>query len=624
MRKTEGGIRPAGPAGRITVEILMAVLLVLSLWMGRLTSLEFQGVEVAPEGGRFFPLEQFRFLKSDGKRIHVFKGFFNYHWYSQATVKIVPDDALLSVYINGMKVDPALFSQISTSGWEGGYDVNLIEYISLGLNEITLVTDDSGGGDYGAEIVNSFRDPTFLFWHLLALFSFILLLFRLPGLFSRRGPPAGFVSNLRRLTAEEPFLVSMLILGFILRVLYIFIFTSPQNYLTSDMGGYDGRACQLIRGEELAWPTYWSPFFHIFLSWLYRPLLLLGMIRYRVEIYIVLMAVFSVATNFALYKISLRLFSRNAARIVLTAATFWYPLVYVNIFILSENLFIPLMYTGLYVLACKKHDSWNAALLGLLWSVAFLARPIFIPFIPVFVIWMLCYRFGKKYILVFSAAVLSVALLMMSYNISSTHGREKSLSSGGGVNFALAWCDAKSIECRYGGLNFYFGPPAHINYPDSRKIATDVPFYNQSYYYRMGLTCIAREPLILLRNLRSVFRVFHSLMFPRFGNIYGGYELTQLFKFLNLVFLALSAVTIMRMRRGSLNTDGVCNRYAYLLALMFLSMLLAVYLQNPGEERYMIPYAPLLIMLGSPAVDALPNLIKRGISGLREESREDS
>ncbi|MFH0803464.1 MAG: hypothetical protein V2A78_13910 [bacterium] len=580
-------------------------LFFLALGMLHLTALKFYGLQVLSEEKKVIPLNKFGFLKSDGTRIHVLKGSFDYHWYSQTTVKIIPDDRLLSMRINGMKLDNGLFSKVSNSGWVDGYDVNVLDYVSLGKNEIILEIEDSGGMQYGAEVENTFRDPTFRFWYALALFSLVLLLIRITVLLFRWPFFERLLSNLHKFAAEEPFILCMLLLGFIIRILYIFIFTTPQDYLVSDMGGYDERACQMVKGQEIFCPTYWPPFFHIFLSWIYRPLQFLGMLQYRVGIYIVFMALLSVMTNWALYGISLKLFSKRVAQIVLLTATFWYPLIYLNIFVLSENLFIPLLYIGLYILVCGKQNVKNAVALGVLWSAAFLTRPIFLSFIPLFLLWALYHRLGRKYILSFFSTVLLIVFLMVSFNISTTKGREKSISSGGGVNFALTWCEAKSIEYHLGGYGYSFVPPAAIDYPENKRIVTNVPFYDQRYYYQMGLNSIKRDPKVLFRNLRSIFRLFHSHMFPRWGNIFRGYQLTQLFKILNIFFLVLSIVAVWRVRRGKLPMERACIKYVSLFVLLFFSLLIAVYLQNPGEERYIIPYAPLFIILGSPILDVM-------------------
>jgi len=600
-------------AKRFFIEFLLLFLFCLALGMLHLTALKFYGLQVLSEDKKVLPLKKFSFLKSDGTRIHVFKGLFDYHSYSQTTVKIIPDDKLLSVRINGMELDKGLFSGFSTSGWKDGYDVNVLDYVSLGGNEIILVIEDSGGTHYGAEIENTFRDPKFLLWYTLALFSFVLLLIRLTVLMFRRPCFERFLSKLRKFTDEEPFVLFMMLLGFIIRILYIFIFTTPQDYLLSDMGGYDERACQMVEGQEILCPTYWPPFFHIFLSWVYRPLKLLGMLQYRTGIFIVLMALLSVMTNWALYRISLKLFSKRVAQIVLGIVTFWYPLIYLNVFVLSENIFIPLLYIGLYILVCGKQSVKNAVALGVLWSAAFLARPIFMSFIPLFLLWAFYHRFGWKYILSFLSTVLVIVFMMVSFNISTTEGREKTLSSGGGVNFALTWCEAKSIEYHLDGYGYSFIPPATVNYPENKRIVTNVPFYDQRYYYQMGLNSIKRDPKVLFRNLKSIFRLFHSHMFPHWGNIFLGFQLIQLFKVLNVLFLVLSIATILRVRRGKLPMERACIKYVSLFVLLFFSLLIAVYLQNPGEERYLIPYVPLFIILGAPSLPLLLDTMQKGI-----------
>ncbi|MEK6817585.1 MAG: hypothetical protein AABX80_02180, partial [Nanoarchaeota archaeon] len=69
---------------------------------------------------------------------------------------------------------------------------------------------------------------------------------------------------------ENIYLYGLLIFGFLLRLIYIFGFTKPESYLWSDAGYYDLRALQMAKGVYVMFSTYWPPFFHMFLSLIYR------------------------------------------------------------------------------------------------------------------------------------------------------------------------------------------------------------------------------------------------------------------------------------------------------------------------------------------------------------------
>ncbi len=409
--------------------------------------------------------------------------------------------------------------------------------------------------------------------------------------------PVKFLLHLK----EDYLAYSFLVFGFFFRLFYIFRFTTPQMYLWSDPGYYDLRALDMAKGQFVMFSTYWPPFFHIFLSFIYRPLVWLGIESWRIKIDMVLFALFYIIGFWCIYQIVKKLFDKKIALVILGILIFWYPLIFLNYVIMSENLFFPLMFLGLYVLIVKGDKPINGALLGILWGTAFLARPVFALAIPLFVLWALYYKINWRFLISFLLTGAVIVALMMGFNYYYTKndiagGTEKSISSNGGVGFAMLWCDAKSIEFRNNGYNFGFGPPANINYEESKRIFTDVPFSNQKYYYQMGLDCLKERPEKLITNFSSVIKLFHSHLFPTIGNVAYWENFRLLFKFLTGFLFLTSIISLIFFTR---------NKYLYLMALIILSLPMMVYLQNVGEERYIIPYAPLLLILSAPLAISL-------------------
>jgi 4-amino-4-deoxy-L-arabinose transferase-like glycosyltransferase len=142
--------------------------------------------------------------------------------------------------------------------------------------------------------------------------------------------------------------------GFLLRLFYIFTFTWPENYLWSDAGVYDGHAMQMARNVHIGLSTYWPPFFHIFLSWIYRPIIALGIENLRIKIDIIIFALFYILAFWCIYQIVKKLFSKNVALVVLLVLIFWYPFIFLNALVMSENLFFVLVFLGLYFLITKQ------------------------------------------------------------------------------------------------------------------------------------------------------------------------------------------------------------------------------------------------------------------------------
>lgn len=409
---------------------------------------------------------------------------------------------------------------------------------------------------------------------------------------------------------EDIWAYILLAFGFLLRVFYIFLFTTPEKYLFSDPGYYDQRALQMAKDQYIMFSTYWPPFFHMFLSIIYRPLVWLGLENWRIKIDIIIFALLYIVAFWCIYQIAKKLFTKKIALIILAVLIFWYPFIFFNYLIMSENLFFPLLFLGLYFLIVKPIKHSTGLWLGLFWGFAFLTRPVFALAIPLFLLWALYYKINWKFLLAFSTTGIIIIALMMGFNFCYTKndtagGTEKSISSNGGVGFAMLWCDAKSIQFDKNGYNFGFGPPANIDYKDSKRIFTSVPFSNQKFYYQMGLDCFKKNPERIIKNLSSVWKLFHSHLFPTIGNIAFWENFRIIFKILTDFLFAGALLSFIAITMGLFKVEEPIKKYFLLFALIIFSLLATVYFQNVGEERYLIPYAPLLMILIIPLINFL-------------------
>jgi 4-amino-4-deoxy-L-arabinose transferase-like glycosyltransferase len=399
---------------------------------------------------------------------------------------------------------------------------------------------------------------------------------------------------------EDVWAYALLIFGFLLRLFYIFVFTKPESYLWSDAGEYDNRALQMAKGIHFPFSTYWPPFFHMFLSLIYRPLIWLGLENQRIKIDIIIFALLYIVGFWCIYQITKKLFSKKIALIVLTILILWYPFIFLNYLVMSENLFFPLFFLGLYFLVKNSTSPYTGFWLGLFWGIATITRPILLLFLPIFIIWALYYKINRRLILNFVLATAVIIALMSIFNFYYTKGAEKFISSSGGFNFAMSWCDTKSVEFHKDGWSFGFGSAANIDYPADKKIVTDVPFENQGYYYKMGLICINEHPFRIIQNLSSIRKLFYSHLFPTTSDIKNWETFRLLFKILTGIAFVCGLLTIVGLLTGKIKFDKTNKKYLYLFALIIASLFITIYLQNVGEERYIIPYSPLLIILSIP------------------------
>jgi len=415
------------------------------------------------------------------------------------------------------------------------------------------------------------------------------------------------IIKLKKNFKEDILAYHLLFLGFLLRLFYIFSFTIPKNYLWSDAGTYDEHAMRMANGIHIALSTYWPPFFHIFLSWIYRPLIWLGLEQQRITIDIVLFSLFYIIGFWCIYQIAKKIFlSKKIADILLLALVLWYPFIYMNALIMSENLFFPLFFLGLYFLIIKPQTKFNGIIMGLLWGVAVITRPIFILAIPFFLIWGYKNKINFKFLFNFTVATGLIIASMMIFNFFYTGGREKSVSSSGGFNFAMTWCDTKSVKyTNADGYWYWFASAANIDYPDEKAISTTVPFENQGYYYQIGMDCIKKNPVIIIDNLFSIKKLFHSHLFPTTSDMTGWEFFRFIFKVIVIGLFALSIYSFIGIKKGWIKIKNEIEKYLWLFALIILALFITIYLQNVGEERYIIPYSPLLMILAIPAINKI-------------------
>lgn len=119
----------------------------------------------------------------------------------------------------------------------------------------------------------------------------------------------------------------------------------------------------------------------------------------------------------------------------------------------------------------------------------------------------------------------------------------------------------------------------------------------------MGLDCIKKNPEILLKNFYSAIKLFHSHLFPTIGNVAYWENFRATFKFLIGLFLLFDLLAILGFLTKKIQISKETEKYLCLMLLIVLSLPIIIYLQNVGEERYLIPYQPLLIILAIPAIN---------------------
>src|SRR3989339_451054 len=341
---------------------------------------------------------------------------------------------------------------------------------------------------------------------------------------------------------EKKLLLLIVILSLLVRIGYIFLFTTPQNYINSDMSFYDQYADALVNGKQMTMWTAWAPFYYIYLAGWYWIFKLLGIYHLKYYLLPIIHSLIFALCTYLIFETTKKLSNARAALIASMIYAFYYPYIYLNIFVMSENLFFPLIIISLYLITCKLEKRRTYYLLGFLIALARLARPVLLLFIPAFMLWTLLYQEKPTFkIFLFLVPILLLFCAQAAFNYSMTEGKVKGPFSNGALN--------------------------------------------------MAFECLKKDPKQLLYRFKGITRLFQSQLFPWYQNIAGWRVLILIFKIITAVLLIpFSFYSISKIKRKDI---------LILFGLLLLSVFAIEYLANAGEERHFIPFTIVFIILGS-------------------------
>jgi hypothetical protein len=322
----------------------------------------------------------------------------------------------------------------------------------------------------------------------------------------------------------------------IIKFVYIFYGTAYQDYLVTDMGGYWFRAIERFEGDEYSinqW-VIWPTFYHFFLCFVFRILNLFHLYAYKLEIVLSLNIVLSSLSVFFLYLISQQIANNKKLSLVIAGLyAFSYPFIYFNAFILSENFSIPLVIISIWFLF-KNDKIADILYSGIILGLAVAARPSYgllgIPFFAYILLAKSAIRIPltremikplQKYFvrgLVFSVAFFLVLGCVIAENSRISKGKLKGLSANGGINFYLAVTQIHKITSNFDGYTYILVPPATVEYPDNGSVVTDVPLYNQDYFFKLGFDYIKSNPAVLLDKMLQLPTLFFGPLMPSMGS----------------------------------------------------------------------------------------------------------
>ncbi len=314
--------------------------------------------------------------------------------------------------------------------------------------------------------------------------------------------------------------------GCLVRVAYIWLATDPPSLLVSDMRGYWQRAhLQLagaLTGSE-GWAV-WPPFYHVTLAGLLRLCQAAGLDPARwLDATLALHAALGGLAVGAVHVLARQVLRRPAMAdgvAALYAVTF--PIVYLEAFVLAENVAIPALVVGTACVLAARLRAPGLALGGALLGIAVAARPGLAMLVPAFVAYVVPPRRpagrGLRPLAALGGGFLVVVGLVSVGNAWLSGGALRGLARNGGLNFFLTQCRVQRLDSLYddhGRLTRYrIVPPQFADEPWRPWVATDQPPYAERYFYRRGLQCWRERPLTLLENVLELRKLVWGPFFP--------------------------------------------------------------------------------------------------------------
>ncbi len=395
--------------------------------------------------------------------------------------------------------------------------------------------------------------------------------------------------------------------------LYFAVTHPPGNFLFSDMLSYHNVALDLVAGRVDAWhafrPIGYSAFLATFYRWLGPELgaVVVGAVQALMSAAIVPLAARTV-----------RLLGGAGATSLLAAAlvTISVPLVYYTGFLLTEVPTAFLLALSVAIMLEPGARSINVVAGGLSIGCAAAMRPNLAP-IALLLAALSCRHPSARHRL--SRAVLFVAAATLPLGAAAAYnsmalGRTVGPATNGGVNFYLNFADVRTIRYQ-GSFGRYWITPAPNAFRGERTELTNVPFFDEEYYYARGAHFLREHPWALVsgtRNLVEGAGVGEQVFWP---NWLEGYE--SLFHTYSRVFFSVILVPscVWTLCLANPVFRRMESLGAKCLAAICFGGVLPIYFFL-GDPRMRVPFDPLWTVLGSMAFErARRRLASAGVPG---------
>lgn len=272
----------------------------------------------------------------------------------------------------------------------------------------------------------------------------------------------------RKITAQQ-LLILILSSSTIIKLIYVFFLTQYHSYLVSDMGGYWDRALEFYGGNSTSLNQWvvWPPLYHYFIAATFKIPDLLGLSGYRLDFLLLIHILLSSLSVYVLFLIVKKITSKNSISLVAAGLyAFSFPLIYLNAFVLSENLSTPLTIFSIWFLI-KGDRKRDVIISALLLSISVGIRPVNGLFGLVFFLYIIFSnkKFKENFIkaILFSFFFFIVIGLIVINNYNISGGKISGLSGNGGLNFYFAQSKTYGVKSWFDNYYYVIVPPINVN-----------------------------------------------------------------------------------------------------------------------------------------------------------------
>ncbi|MBF0511629.1 MAG: hypothetical protein HQL13_04785 [Candidatus Omnitrophica bacterium] len=402
----------------------------------------------------------------------------------------------------------------------------------------------------------------------------------------------------------------ILLAAFLLKLYYIFHFTTWQQSLNFDMAAYWNGAMQKALGQPFSLDQFaiFPPFFMYFLGTFIQWPMKLGFGAHILPMVIVFNVLLQCLSAYIVYLVLHKITGRQLmAWAGLIFYIFSYTSLYFNALVLPDNMAVSVlvMITGLVFLF--ELNGFVVFCVGFLLGVIVSAKPLFVGFLPVF-IWRVLSSSKTKVLFkafILMAALSIVPLWTVMENYHNSHGEIIGLSVNGGVNFFEGWGQCGKINSQGKAGSYWVYSPGAMDEPSWKPFNTVEPIYHQGYFYKLGIDAILKNPIVLVKKMLWFKKLFFGDLAPTLSQepLWYCRVMPMIQYMLYGMLLGAGVLFVLPLNFK----DYQVIRFLWLL---LLSLVFTVYCLGMPERRYLYYIEFGIVILFFAAVDKIVELHK--------------